>query len=92
VIEFRGLAGHFRDELPGNVATGSLVYQGGTQVASEYVVTNGCVGADLPPSGTCTISVSFKPTVLGDRTNEIYFEIGASGPVGMTKWVGTGIP
>jgi len=76
----------------GNVATGSLVYQGGTQASNDYGITNGCVGADLPPGGTCTISVSFKPTILGDRTNEIYFEIGASGPVGKTKWIGTGIP
>lgn len=40
----------------------------GTNAADFAVTANGCAGITLPQGASCTITVSFKPSLLGTRT------------------------
>jgi hypothetical protein len=76
----------------GNAATDTLIFFGGSAELVHFPAENNCYNRILPAGGSCTISVRFKPGMVGKFSVEPYFESGASGPIGNTSWIGTGIP
>jgi len=47
-------------------------------VTGDFAETNNC-GTSLPPAGNCTVSVTFTPTALGNRTGSIQISDTAAG-------------
>ena len=66
----------------------SSIALGGTN-AGDFAETNNC-GASLAVSGTCSISVTFKPTATGARTGSIAITDNATGSPQTISLSGTG--
>jgi hypothetical protein len=52
--------------------------------------TNGCGGSGVPPAGTCTFAVTFKPTAPGPRFGSILIQDDAAGSPHFINLVGDG--
>lgn len=50
----------------------------GANVADFQILRNGCTGATLAPSQTCTLSLAFSPTALGPRTATLQLQTAAN--------------
>ncbi|MBX7190794.1 MAG: choice-of-anchor D domain-containing protein [Sandaracinaceae bacterium] len=75
---------------PGTLTTGALsVMLGGANPSEFGIVTNTCAGSMVAPSGTCTVSVRFSPTVAGARTATLSVS-GVPGGTSTTTLNGTG--
>jgi hypothetical protein len=67
----------------------SSISVGGSNVG-DFGQTNTC-GSSLAPSGTCTISVTFTPTALGNRTASVTIADDAPGSPQTVGLTGSGI-
>jgi hypothetical protein len=64
----------------GNASTGALTMMFDSGAAGDYMLaSNLCAGAIVPPQGTCTFSIGFKPTQSGTRTASIKITDPATG-------------
>ena len=60
--------------------------------AGDYAETDNCVsGSPIAAGGTCTISVTFKPTVGGTRTGQVTVVDDAPGATQVVNMTGTGL-
>ena len=74
----------------GSLVLGALTLGGANQ--GEYVVgPNNCNNATLSPSGTCSFSVSFRPTAIGIRTASVSIPSNAAGSPSSVSLIGTSI-
>ncbi|MFL5926696.1 MAG: choice-of-anchor D domain-containing protein [Gaiellaceae bacterium] len=77
-----------------NDGTASLTFTGATlagpNVSELAVGANGCLGLALSPGGTCTISVEFSPTTVGQKTAELRVADDAAGSPHTLPISGTG--
>jgi alpha-tubulin suppressor-like RCC1 family protein/sugar lactone lactonase YvrE len=74
-----------------NSGTASLSVTGVTITgtdASSFTPTNGCT--TVTPSGTCTVSVTFKPTTTGAKAASLSIASNAPGPPTVVSLSGTG--
>lgn len=67
----------------------SSISVGGSNV-TDFSQTNTC-GSSLAPGGTCTISVTFTPTALGNRTASVTITDDATGSPQTVGLTGSGI-
>ncbi|MBA3913526.1 MAG: choice-of-anchor D domain-containing protein, partial [Acidobacteriales bacterium] len=76
-----------------NVGNASLTMNGISLTGAnpgDFTQTNTC-GTSVAPGGTCTVTVTFKPTALGARAANLYFDDSdGAGPQTVTL-TGTGI-
>ncbi len=74
------------------IGAGSITVSGAN--ASDFTATdnNTCTGAPIPPTGTCTISVTFKPSVSGTETATVSVASNASGSPAKFTVTGVGVP
>ena len=57
---------------------------------TDFTYTDGCFGVSLPANGTCTITVSFKPTTTGLRFGSFFVTDGSAGCANEAAIAGTG--
>lgn len=57
----------------------------------DFSKTDNCAGASVAPGNTCTINVTFTPTVPGPRTGSVSVADNASGSPQQIRLFGTGI-
>ena len=74
----------------GTAALGSIVISIAGASAGDYSQTNTC-GTSLVAAGTCTISVTFKPTATGLRTAAISVADNGTGSPQTVPLTGTGV-
>ncbi len=74
-----------------NPGTGPLTINS-IAASGDFAQTNNCPASPttLPASGTCTINVTFTPTVLGTRTGALTFTDNARGSPQTVPLTGTG--
>lgn len=76
----------FAIENTGGVPTGALRVSG---VTPDFVLTDGCSDAPLPPGGTCLVEVAFAPRSLGDKAFTLVVRATPGGAVsGRVRGVG----
>jgi hypothetical protein len=68
----------------------STVTVGGTN-AGDFLETDTCTGATVTPSSTCTVSVTYAPTITGAESASITVTDNASGSPQTVPLTGTGI-
>lgn len=70
-----------------NLTIGSVALAG----AAEFtIVSNGCVGGDVPPSAICTIGVQFLPVATGPRAGTLTILSNASNSPAQVAVTGSG--
>jgi hypothetical protein len=63
----------------------------GVAATGDYAESDSCVSSSpIPPSGTCTISVTFKPTASGTRIGQVTVTDDAPGGSQVVNMTGTG--
>ena len=75
-----------------NTGTASLILSGITVSSSDFALSGGTctTGGSVPVSGSCTVAVSFKPTVAGSRTATLTLTHNASPATSLVALSGTG--
>ena len=78
-----------------NTGSGNLTVSGvtftGTNAADFAKASDACTGAIVAPEGTCTVSVTFKPSITGAESATLNIADNASGSPQTVGLTGTGI-
>ena len=69
----------------------SAVTVGGTNAGDFAKSLDTCTGATVKPNGTCTVSVAFTPTALGNRSASLNFADNAANSPQTVALSGTGV-
>jgi hypothetical protein len=67
--------------------TGSAASVSSITISGDFAQTNNC-GSSIPSNGSCTVSVTFKPTATGTRTGTL--TVNAGGTTSTVSLSGTG--